>query len=68
MRFVGRLEMMLPVKFKRSDQLIQAYFFPAAADSVLASVIFPQGLPGIEGDELICFANSKDQLVQLILD
>ena len=34
--------------------MLQGYFFPARGEPVLATVIFLQGFPGVEGDELIC--------------
>ena len=45
---------MLPVEFESSGNLLKGYFFPARKYPVIASVIFLQGFPGIEGDELIC--------------
>ena len=45
---------MIPVKFKSSDCTINAYFFPSDPDLVIATIIFLQGFPGVEGDELIC--------------
>jgi len=45
---------MIPVKFKCSDSMIKGYFFPTDQDSVLATLIFLQGFPGVQGDELIC--------------
>ncbi len=45
---------MKPVNFTSSGSVIRGYFFPAVADSVIATVVFLQGFPGVEGDELIC--------------
>jgi hypothetical protein len=42
------------VEFPSSGNLIQGYFFPALRHPILATVIFLQGFPGVEGDELIC--------------
>jgi len=46
--------MMLPVEFTSSESVVRGYFFLSTANSVIATVIFLQGFPGIEGDELIC--------------
>lgn len=43
-----------PIEFQSSGDLIKGYFFPAAIKPVRATVIFLQGFPGVEGDELIC--------------
>ena len=42
------------VEFVSSDSVVQGYFFPSTGDPAFATVIFLQGFPGIEGDELIC--------------
>jgi len=46
--------MMIPVEFASSGSMIRGYFFPSSGDPIIATVIFLQGFPGIEGDELIC--------------
>lgn len=46
--------MMLPVSFKSAESIIRGYFFPSLLDGNKATVIFLQGFPGVEGDELIC--------------
>lgn len=46
--------MMIQTKFDSSGSLIKGYFFPAEENHAIASIIFLQGFPGIEGDELIC--------------
>jgi len=45
---------MKPVNFTSSGSIIRGYFFPTDLDSVIATVVFLQGFPGVEGDELIC--------------
>ena len=45
---------MLLVEFESSGNQLKGYFFPAGKYPALASIIFLQGFPGIEGDELIC--------------
>jgi alpha/beta superfamily hydrolase len=45
---------MIPVAFTSSGSTIRGYFFPAITKPVIATVIFLQGFPGTEGDELIC--------------
>lgn len=45
---------MIPVKFKSAGSFVRGYFFPASGDPVIATVLFLQGFPGVEGDELIC--------------
>jgi fermentation-respiration switch protein FrsA (DUF1100 family) len=46
--------MMIPTEFTNSGSRLQGYFFPAGTTPALATVIFLQGFPGVEGDELIC--------------
>jgi dienelactone hydrolase len=46
--------MMKTVEFMSSNHRIQGYFFPAAGNEAIATVLFLQGFPGVEGDELIC--------------
>jgi len=45
---------MVTVEFVSSDSLIKGYFFPSCGNYAIATVLFLQGFPGIEGDELIC--------------
>ncbi len=45
---------MVGVEFESSGSLIKGYFFPAGGDKAIATVLFLQGFPGVEGDELIC--------------
>jgi dienelactone hydrolase len=45
---------MIPVVFTSSGSTIKGYFFPAVSKPVITTVIFLQGFPGVEGDELIC--------------
>jgi alpha/beta superfamily hydrolase len=45
---------MVPVEFLSSGYKIRGYFFPSPGDPAKTSIIFLQGFPGIEGDELIC--------------
>ncbi len=46
--------MILPVEFESSESVLRGYFFPASGDFTFATVLFLQGFPGTEGDELIC--------------
>ncbi len=46
--------MMIPVTFTSSESIVRGYFFPSATKSVVSTVIFLQGFPGVEGDELVC--------------
>lgn len=50
---------MITVNFSKSGSIIRGYFFPSEMNAVISTVIFLQGFPGIEGDELIC-----EQLMQ----
>ncbi|MCB9446547.1 MAG: alpha/beta fold hydrolase [Ardenticatenaceae bacterium] len=50
---------MISVQFISSNSLIKGYFFPANVNAPASTVIFLQGFPGIEGDELICEALSQ---------
>jgi hypothetical protein len=45
---------MVLIEFPSSDNPVKGYFFPASRQPIIATVIFLQGFPGIEGDELIC--------------
>lgn len=54
---------MIPLDFTSAQQKLKAYFFPSVTGVVKATVIFLQGFPGIEGDELIC-----EQLAQCDLN
>jgi pimeloyl-ACP methyl ester carboxylesterase len=42
------------VEFSSSGSRIKGYFFPGSIKPIIATVIFLQGFPGVEGDELIC--------------
>lgn len=46
--------MAIPVEFENSGSTIRGTFFPSPGIPAIATVIFLQGLPGVEGDELIC--------------
>jgi alpha/beta superfamily hydrolase len=45
---------MITIKFSSLGSILQGYFFPSATNAAIATVIFLQGFPGVEGDELIC--------------
>jgi dienelactone hydrolase len=45
---------MKPVRIFSSDSYINGYFFPSGIDPAITTILFLQGFPGIEGDELIC--------------
>lgn len=45
---------MVSIEFVSSDSVIKGYFFPSTSDSAIATILFLQGFPGTEGDELIC--------------
>jgi hypothetical protein len=45
---------MVSIEFLSSDNPVMGYFFPASRKPIIATVIFLQGFPGTEGDELIC--------------
>jgi dienelactone hydrolase len=45
---------MIPVEFVSSGSIVQGYLFRSVAHPAIATVVFLQGFPGIEGDELIC--------------
>jgi dienelactone hydrolase len=53
---------MKTVEFTSSNHRIQGYFFPAAGKEVIATILFLQGFPGVEGDELICEKLAKEQV------
>ncbi len=53
---------MKTVEFKSSNDRIQGYFFPAAGNEANATVLFLQGFPGVEGDELICDRLAQEQV------
>ena len=42
------------VNFQSSGSTVQGYYFPAKGKESLGTVVFLQGFPGVEGDELIC--------------
>jgi cephalosporin-C deacetylase-like acetyl esterase len=42
------------LKFKNLGKTIRGYFFPARKYPPIASLVFLQGFPGVEGNELIC--------------
>jgi len=46
--------MIIPVEFTSSGSVISGYYFPSYGNPIIATVLFLQGFPGIEGDELIC--------------
>ena len=46
----------IPVEFPSSGSRLKGWFFPSVTRPSKASVIFLQGFPGTEGDELICGA------------
>lgn len=45
---------MITVEFVSSGSIVQGTLFQSIAHPAIATVIFLQGFPGIEGDELIC--------------
>jgi len=45
---------MVTVEFLSSYSRIKGYFFPSSGNDAIATVLFLQGFPGVEGDELIC--------------
>jgi pimeloyl-ACP methyl ester carboxylesterase len=45
---------MIPIEFLSSESNVRGYLFPSSGDIVIATVLFLQGFPGTEGDELIC--------------
>ena len=45
---------MVNIEFESSGSSIKGYFFPASGNDAIATVLFLQGFPGVEGDELIC--------------
>lgn len=45
---------MIQVHFPSKNHKLQGFLFPPGKTPPLATVIFLQGFPGIEGDELIC--------------
>jgi len=53
---------MKTVKFRSSNHRIQGYFFPAAGNEAIATILFLQGFPGVEGDELICERLAQEQV------
>jgi dienelactone hydrolase len=57
-----RKEEMISVEFVSSDNVIQGYFFPSSTDRSITTVIFLQGFPGAEGDELICERLAQEQV------
>lgn len=46
--------MMDPITFRSNGSIVRGYFFPSKRTPALATILFTQGFPGIEGDELIC--------------
>ena len=44
------------VEFLSSESLVRGYFFPGVHRNSVDTVLFLQGFPGMEGDELICEA------------
>ena len=57
--------MMLPVEFESSGNILKGYFFPAKKYPPIATILFLQGFPGVEGDELICerLAHANDNVL-----
>ncbi len=45
---------MIQVQFPSADSLLQGYYFPSATATAIPTVVFLQGFPGTEGDDLIC--------------
>ena len=43
-----------PITFRSNGSIVRGYFFPSERTPALATILFTQGFPGIEGDELIC--------------
>jgi pimeloyl-ACP methyl ester carboxylesterase len=46
--------MVIPVTFDSSGSQLRGWFFPSSGYLNLATVLFLQGFPGTEGDELLC--------------
>lgn len=44
---------MVTVEFVSSDSLIKGYLFPSSGNDAFATVLFLQGFPGVEGDDLV---------------
>lgn len=53
---------MVTVEFMNSGSRIQGYFFPASGKDAIATVLFLQGFPGVEGDELICEKLARERV------
>ncbi|HSG44535.1 MAG TPA: hypothetical protein VLA72_15410 [Anaerolineales bacterium] len=58
---LGKPEM-VTVEFLSIDNLIKGYFFPSPGNNPIATVLFLQGFPGIEGDELICARLARENV------
>jgi dienelactone hydrolase len=50
------------VEFLSSGNKIKGYFFPSPGDKPIASIVFLQGFPGIDGDELICSGLAQENI------
>ena len=42
------------VQFQSSGSMVQGFYFPVKSADSLGTLVFLQGFPGVEGDELIC--------------
>jgi dienelactone hydrolase len=54
--------MMVSVEFLSQGSKLRGYSFPSKGTPVLATVLFLQGFPGVEGDELICERLSEENI------